>query len=460
MRRRQGSKMIPLILFAVLACSWSARAQESSSSPQSQEEKADKKTPDGNSSPSGDNPIKTPLLIPVETDILPIGSSSPLPSYETMLRWGPVYLRSLELIQSYDQLSNITGGAQGIFNQSNFLSTILRTDIVYDKRMRQSRLVFEYAPRLTVVNGHVSSDFLNQNLSLNWVQVLSPRWTLNITNTFKYDSVRSPHGDYYLGVPSVIGSSVPSSFLDGAGSWLTASTSGRFTYVLSRTSAISINPMFSYGHTSGQIITTPQGADVYQYGGHITWQKQLSPSRSLSADYHDQIVGSLGKGISYQGGEVGISQGIGPSTVVSISAGMLSAGFPSGRQWSFSGSVQAARTLGRSRGSIAYQRGLPLFAEVLLQGYSQRVDADYSLELSRRWYLRVQGGYEDTLTTGTPSVSGKFISSEIGHRLTSQISCYVSYAHKTQSGSIQNLLSGTRDYYMGGIRWDARAAPR
>jgi hypothetical protein len=304
----------------------------------------------------------------------------------------------------------------------------------------------------------VSSDFVNQNVNLDWFQPLSPRWALNITNTVTYDSVRSVYRDYFLGVDSIAGAAVPSSFLDGAGSWLNVTTEDKFTYALSRTSAISITPMFSYGHTSGPITTATQGGDVYQYGGLITWQKQLSPSRSVSGEYSNRMVGRLGDGVSYQASELGISQGIGPSTVVSISAGILSAGFHTGRQWSFSGSAQAARTFGRSRGSIGYHRGLPLFAEVLLQGYSQRIDADYTLDLSQSWYLRVQGGYEDTLSTGTASVSGKFISSEIGHRLSSQISCYVSYAHKTQSGSARNLLLGTRDSYIAGIRWDARAA--
>ena len=441
---------------AIMAVTMPVQAQEGPSSTQGQAQKTDTKTTGDDSSQSDDNPIKTPLLTSEVPEIKAIGSSTPLPSYESFLRWGPIYLRSVELLQSYEQLSNVAGGNQGIFNQGDFLATILRTDIVYDKQLKQSRLVLEFAPRLTVINGHVSSDFLNQTLSVQWVEALSPRWTLGISNTASYESVRSLYGDYFIGVPSVTGAAVPSSFLDGAGSWLNVTTDDTLTYALSPTSSISFGPLFSYGHTSGAITTSPQGGDVYQYGGHASWQKQVARTRSVQINYFDQVIGPLGEGISYQTVNGGVSQQIGPSTIVSISAGILSAGFPGGTQWSFSGSAQAARTFGRSRGSIEYYRGVPLFSEVLSQGYSQMVDVNYNFNLSERWYLTVQGGYEDTLSTNTPNISGKFISGELSHRLASQISCYVSYAHKVQSGSLQNLLVGTVDYYLAGIRWDAK----
>src|SRR6266478_2503893 len=88
-----------------------ARAQDRSSSPQDEKRPTsgvpDYTAVDSGSSqdiPSSGIEVKTPISIPPELEVRPLGSSYPLPpTYETLLRWGPVYVRSLELMQNYSK---------------------------------------------------------------------------------------------------------------------------------------------------------------------------------------------------------------------------------------------------------------------------------------------------------------------------------------------------------------------
>ena len=175
----------------------------------------------------------------------------------------------------------------------------------------------------------------------------------------------------------------------------------------------------------------------------------------MNASYYSRVVGDLGNGTIYQNGEIGYNQQFGPSTLVETSVGLLTEGFAH-RNWNVSGFAQLSRKLGRSTGAVAYYRGFPLFSETASQGVAQRVEAGYRLEPSQRWYSQVQGGYENSLSTTALHFSGKYIAAQFGYNLTPGWSSFVSYAHKTQSGTDARLLVGTRDFYSVGIRWSAR----
>jgi hypothetical protein len=399
-------------------------------------------------------PADSSTNVPSQAQIRPAGRSSPLLSYSSFLRWGPIYVRTMEFLQGYDQIDAAAGSNQGIFNQRSFTSTVLRTDIIYDRQFKQSRLELQYSPRLTIVNGNVGSNYANQNANMNWVRQLSPRWTLAVNPSVTYMKVRQMYGDFFLDANAITGTNVPSSFLDGAGSWLTTTTQVTVAYALSPTSSVSLTPFFGYSHVGGQV-NAAQPFSIYQYGGIVRWDKRLSPTKGVNANYYSRIVGDLGNGTLYQSGEIGYDQQFGPSTTVGVSAGLLTGGFAS-RQWNLSGSVQLSRKFGRSIGTVGYYRGFPLFAETASQGIAQRVDGTYRVDLSQKWYLQVQGGYENSLWSTAKSFSGKYVAAEAGYNLTPGWACLVTYARKIQSGTDSQLLAGTRNFYLLGLRWSAR----
>ena len=383
------------------------------------------------------------------------GRSSPLVSYNSFLRWGPIYIRTMEFLEGYDQIDAAETVSQtGIFNQRNFTSSVFRTDIIYDRQLKQSRLEFQYSPHVNIVNGNVSSNFVNQNVNLNWIQQLSPRWTLGLSPSLTYMQVRQLYGEYFLDANTITATTTPSSFLDGPGSWLNTNMEATVTCALSPVSTVSVIPSFGYSHVGGEINAT-QRLFIYQYGGKIRWDKRFSATRGMNASYYSRVVGDLGNGTIYQNGEIGYNQQFGPSTLVETSVGLLTEGFAH-RNWNVSGFAQLSRKLGRSTGAVAYFRGFPLFSETASQGVAQRVEASYRLELSQRWYSQVQGGYENSLSTTALHFSGKYIAAQLGYNLTPGWSSFVSYAHKTQSGTDARLLVGTRDFYSVGIRWSAR----
>jgi len=405
-----------------------------------------------------DSDAKPVAYSPAGPEVRAMGSSFPLPSYDTLLRWGPIYVRSIELFQTYNQIGDVTAGAQGIFNQDSFNATVLRTDIVYDHPTRSGRIVLEYAPRLTVVNGNVSSDFVNESLNLNYVEPLSSRWTLGLSDTFSYYRVRNLYGDYFLDVNAINGSTVPSSAVDGRGSWLNAGMQASFSYALSPTSSLSISPGFAYTRTTGLINGPEPTSNGYQYSGTLGWSRRLSSSFSLQADYGYRLVQSLGTRVPYNNGDLGFSWQLGPDTTIGATAGVLSAGFTGGSERTVSASAQLAEKWGRSLASIGYYRGVSLFNELGSQGASQIVLATYRINLTSRWYWTAQGGYEDSVTRGLSGLSAKYASTEVGFQLSPQVSCFLSYGYKTQVGGSPALLAGNINTVIGGIRWSARPA--
>ena len=453
MTERRYAIILGLVL-AVL-CSTPSRAQQEASG-QKEQEPVSQVPGSAPSEPATSQPTDSSVIFWPQSGVRPAGST-PVLAYNSFLRWGPLSVRTLEVLQGYDQIEPSSGtAAQGIFNQRSFTSTIFRSEIDYDKQLKQSRLEFQYSPRLSIVNGQVSQNFVNQNANINWTQQLSPRWTLAVGESVTYAAVRQLYGDYFLDVNAVTGTTLPSSFLDGGGGWLSTSSQFAVGYMLSSTSSISVAPFFGYSHVTGQI-NAAVAYDIYQYGGKIGWSKQLSPFRSISLGYYARVVGNLGDGVLYQSGEIGYVQRLGASTILGLSGGLLTGGFAQQRQSDFSGSVQVSRQFGRSTGGVGYYRGVPLIGETASQGVAQRADASYRLDLSQRWYSQVRGGYEDSLWSTGTDVSGKFISGEFGYNLNAQWSCFVSYAHKIQSGNDPHLLAGTRNFYLAGIRWSARA---
>lgn len=457
MGRRAFRRMASLILLALVLYVSALSGQEPQNPPPAAPDPAATNTDTAQDPQSSDSAVKPVVYAPTQLQVRPMGSSVPLPSYDTLLRWGPVYVRSIELLQNYNQIGSVTGGAQGIFDQSSFNATVLRTDIVYDRPTTLGRFVVEYAPRLTVVNGHVSADFVNQTVQLNWVEPLSSRWTLGLSDSFSYYSVRNLYGDYFLDVNAINGGTVPSSFLDSAGSWLNAGTQASFYYALSPTSSFSITPGFGYSHTTG-LINGPEPTDAYQYSGTLGWNKQLSPDFSIQADYGYRLVQSLGGHVPYNNGDLGFSWQLGPSTTLGLTAGVLTEGFATGSDWTVSGSAQLAEKWGRSVASIGYYRGVALFNELGSQGVSQMIQANYRVNLTARWYWNAQGGYEDSLTKSVADLSAKFASTEVGFQLSRQVSCFASYGYKTQEGGAPVLLTGNVSSVIGGIRWTARPA--
>lgn len=456
MRRHLYCVTASLILLALALAASSSSGQEPQNPPTGIPGSATASSSTGQTSQSPDSNVKPAVYAPTQLEVRPMGSSDPLPLYDTLLRWGPVYIRSIDLFQSYDQLGNVTRGAQGIFNQDSFNATILRTDIVYDHATAAGRFVVEYTPRVTIVNGHVSADFVNQSLGTNWVEPLSPRWGLELSDSFSYYRVRNLYGDYFLSVDTISGVTVPSSFLDSGGSWLSAGTQASFSYALSPTSSLSVSPGFAYSHTSG-LVNGLEPTDGYQYSGTLGWKKQLSPNTSLQADYRYQLVQSFGTNVPYNNGDLGFSWQLGPSTTIATTVGVLDAGFATGSERRVSGSAQLAEKWGRFRASIGYYRGVSLFNELGSQGVSQMIQANYRVNLTPRWYWSAQGGYEDSITKNITNLLAKSASTEVGFQVSGQVSCFVSYGYTVQGGSTQALLAGNIHNVMGGIRWTAHA---
>ena len=99
------SRGLTILGLAVILTAPSARAQSGPPTSQGQEQQQpppDKPTepnpsgpPQQSSDSSADSNVKSPLPLPPELEVRPIGSSTPMPTYDTLLRWGPLYVKRL-----------------------------------------------------------------------------------------------------------------------------------------------------------------------------------------------------------------------------------------------------------------------------------------------------------------------------------------------------------------------------
>src|SRR5690242_2531163 len=76
-----------------------------------------------------------------------------------LTHWGPLSLGTTELFQAYASASGV----------SPTLLTELRTNIAAQHRFGKQNLVFQYSPKLTVVDGQLLENFSNQDSSLTSV---------------------------------------------------------------------------------------------------------------------------------------------------------------------------------------------------------------------------------------------------------------------------------------------------
>ena len=367
------------------------------------------------------------------------------------LRWGPLYVGYAQFSQILDQGSSFNG--QGNFQDA---ASQFSTAIVFDKQFRKARVAVQYVPRLTVLNGQVFGNFVNQDTGVSIVLQLTPRLSLNFSDHLIYYESKNAFADIFLSADPSSGSTLQRDFIQAPGSWLTNSVNAAFTYGLSARTRIAFAPMYIYAATSTGA-TPGLFSTVNEYGISVSVTHDLTSRSSVSVLYSDQTDLFAGGSSDFQTFQGGYSRSFNGGWSLSGNFGVTASSYQTARTWSESGSGSAIKKFKRSTASIAYFRGHS-FTGYISKQFSDRIDASYRQYLGRRWTLGGGVGYLRDVVTAN-GIWGKYGEGQVSFGLTPTLSLFGSYVYVWQTGDSAVVLSGTTNYLRCGVQWMPHQPP-
>jgi len=450
---------LPLLVSSFLSCAL-AFAQQPTPEPPPSDVKNQPAQDQPDNSNSGDNSPSVDHSVIVTTTEPPIRQTTSagflMPSISP-LRWGPVYVGFAQFAEIFEQGNSLNGAG----NQ-NVIGSQFSAGIVFDKRFGNGRLVVQYTPRITIVNGEVYTNFVNQDMGIDWVFPLTPRLSLDLSNHFVYYNSNDyfanmllsgdPSSGVLLSGDSSSGLTLQKDFIRAPGTWLSNSTTAAFTYALSERTRITIAPYYLYAHSSGQVAAS-QPPTVNEYSLNVVVAHNLTAHSVMSFTYLDQtdVYPSDSSSTTFQTLQAGYSYSSKYGWNFSGSIGFTTAGFQSGRTWSASGNLSAVKRFRRSQATIAYTRGHS-FAGYISQGLSDRFDANYQQYIGRRWTFGGGVGYFRDAGTGN-GLRGKYGEGNLSFGLSPTVSLYGSYVYQWQTSNSNVVFSGSTNYIRCGMQW-------
>jgi hypothetical protein len=381
-----------------------------------------------------------------------IGTSGVLAGNRKGIGWGSLYIPSVGvngIVARFEGTSTLPG--------TTFSAAVLQTAVVYDHKIGSgSRIAIQYQPSIAIAEGHVVTNFSNQNTSLDVLIYTRPRWNVRFSDGFNYYYSQQSIGYSYLDVNPVTGGSVTNRFLDGPSRWFSNAASLSVGYAMSARSSISVTPNYEYSE-SGAGANLERGAS---YGGSVNWNYRTSERQTFGVQYTGQLIretlsttasatdtifntiaGTAGRQLSatwYVKGALGAT-----TTAMPLSQ----------RQWSVYGEFGLVKQLGRSSLGINYSRGDTLSTGLISNQYADRVDLTYQNQMNKRLNWGVGGGY--LRQVGSGGSSGWYTLTNVLFLLAPRAGVFATfeYVYKNQIANTPNLYSGNRDIFSFGLLW-------
>lgn len=448
---------VMVLLF--LGTGW-AQQESSSRPPRTQNDPADPAKPGdssqtGESSSQGPNTLATSFASPAPFNM--IGSARSL-DLNNLLHWGPIYVSSASYSFVVDDLKTKDGRG----DYRNSINTF-QTYIVFAKRFRRSQLALQYAPRMTILNGKAVGDYLNQDANFGVQQYLSPRWTLQLTDTFSYYGSRSQLLGYFLDADSVTGTTVQTRFLQAASRVITSTAGAAFNYQWSARDRLSFGPSAAYIKADRGTSPLPIGGrSGLTYGGEVSFTHLFSERTSIGLSY-SALDGHFSRGTPntiYHTFTGSYRQQVSRAWTVNGSLGVSTADFAggAGRQSLIVGGFSFVKTQQRSLLSLAYSRGYNLLSGPVSNRYGDRFDITQTMNWTRRLQSRVGVGYQREIGYASDVASGGLLSGEYGlsqvsYHLTRHLIWVADFAFRFQQGDSSRILQGHRTFLSTGLQW-------
>ena len=370
------------------------------------------------------------------------------------LRWGPVSVRSADVLYTYSQYGSPSQTLSG---------TLFRTNIAYDKQIGRSRLVLQYNPSLLSANGQFSTALTNENTSFDMLFTPTAHLSIGVSDLFEYHGGQNNLVDRNLDRSSFIGALI-NPFLNNGRESLVNVVSVPVSYQVSARTNFSVSPFAGYTRASiNNDVAGTQGPDIFdsafQFGARTQINHTVSQNQSIGLFYSYQEVKERGLAETSYFNSFGASASrrIGRSFVFSAEAGGSYLSETAKRGWTGVGSASLTKLFRRGSLQGTYGRDTT-FTGLLGHGYSQYTWLNYTRQFGLKTHLTSGFGYLSGPTLSHSS-QGKYVNSSIDYALAGNLACFVGYVHFWQVAGGPQFLPGDQSQIQVGLRWSARRRP-
>jgi len=451
----QLAAYLSLAAALALAASATVRAQEESSSqPVEQQQQAASATSSSEQRPGNVAPPVTPTpAYPVDATPRVAGKAGPWIGAAGPLQYGPFSIRSVELFGVYDQFYASAGGPESISQLE-----LIRTNIVFDKLFWRSHFILQYTPELIVFNGHTSATADGNNVvNLGATFDISPRFAVTLKDAFGVAHTRQAFSDALLLSDRETGGVVQNYFLENTGTHLENTFSAIFNYKVNPRLLVTVAPTYIYGDTHN-----PQGNyKVNDSNNSFGLTYALSPRSNIgvlqTVEFLVPVMPATTTGFFRTTG-LFYSEQLSPTWWVTGRIGVEGARYPgfNGTNWSVAGAVTMLKKFSTGDLAFAYTRGSTV-TNFITNRQTENADISYGFVVSHRFKWTNGLGYYREVG-GNPRIIGKYALSSVQYRLAGGFSLVGSYTRRYQSSSTPQLISGDRNTFLAGIRWEPAAA--
>lgn len=436
-----------------------AHAQQQEPPPQDPKE-GQQPRPAGASSPispvdngSADEPQPPPLTpgTPINTDIRVLGKATPYNGFDTPLRWGPFSIAGADFL-----------GVQDWFNPGFGAPTtelalgLLRANLDLDVVLHRSHLVLQYSPQAVIQDGKFTTNgSTNNNFGLGMNFDITPRFAILVKEQFTWNQTRQVFSDEVLQIYQGAGGILPGDFLQNDGSYLDNAFSVAFSYKMSPRWTLTTEPLVRYiDITNNTLNYHATGTDARDT---VALTYALSAKSNLSFGYNFEEGHTFEPTMTdsyYHGLAVFYSRQISPSFWIQGNAGAEVAFYNAEATPPvfFTGSFSFVKNVSRSSFAFTFAREKNL-ANYYTNLLSDRYDVSYTLPISRRIMWTSGAGYYYEIGAG-PHTQGKYAQTTVDYHLTPSVSVFGNYTFRFQHAETLQLLTGTHNTVIYGIRWE------
>jgi hypothetical protein len=431
-----------------------AQSTGSSSNPQNPQEKKDAQPDSSSSTSENGNPEPPHAPVAPASPLFRLGGGGLLGAEQSPLRLGPLYVGTIDAFGAYDRFTPSTGVTP---DQSQSGAVVL-SDIIFDVSKRKSRVTVQWEPQVSILQGVTRGDVQNVSASLQTTLQLSERLGVTLSDNFSNLSSRLLYGDIFFTSGTVqIPAAQQNNFLDAPGHSLSEVARANFGYRLSQLTTFNVVPSFSYYHTNSNSTQLDSSAS---YASEFSLNHVLTPRTTIGLGYTISAVKikTIPDFTLYQTVTGTYVHLFTPSLSFTGSAGLstyVGGGAP--RTWTFSGSASLQKSFKTSYVSVAFIRGLSL-ADYTTYAYTDRLDAQAGVQVNQRLNMRVGGGFQREARDN--GFQGRYAEAVASFRLAQTLTLYGRYTYTFQTGDQQYLITGSRNLYVLGLRWDAGVHPR
>lgn len=470
--RHRANAFLLLVILGLLFAPVPSWAQDSTSStdstqPKTSDSSADKSpqapdnaaTGDTNQADSNSTSDYTSLLgddaqrLATQMPIGEIGRPGSLSPEGSPLHFGPIYDTSFSMFY-------VLGNGLVFNPTTNVLSTqienagVFKTTLVYDRMVRRNRFAIQYSPEMVIINGRLEQNLSNQAVSLDTVYLLSPRWSVWLSNAFNTQSGVLISDDPTLEVDTVSGQTSQNPFLQSGNQYISDRSAATFRYTAGARDSFTFTPSFLYEHTDLDSLPTSS----YTTGGTATWNHVLTRTQSFGLFYGESYLHFsriLASTLSTSFG-VGYSLVFAPTWQLTLSMGSDTEGATGGRVWTYTSSAALYKSFRRSSVALQYYRGIetgPFLSNLV----GSEASLGYSVSLTRRLRAGATASYQTAHTSQllVGKTTGTYFSGDASWQLTSRTVWFVNYGRRDERGGTINPVAGQHFVVTSGIRWQA-----